>query len=244
MIMKMHSYMTVNGHLQYISVQSQTLLDELRPATLNVGGWDQALKDAKSHRAEIDASTGITDSTTSTPSGTPDVLEGMSTSYVDPPTALALRKRLAAVSLETSGNFSSANSTTSVSSNGTNTPSFYPIVDGHPPPPVDPHPLVDHPDQEISGLAKDYSELQSELTSSGPHYVTWPNNISLRNFAVYQLIPTLVYELEYPRTDRRVLFSFLESWPLTLYFTVFDLYTYSRKRLARLSRYFPLSRIL
>jgi sterol O-acyltransferase len=236
--------MTVNGHLQYISVQSQTLLDELRPATLNVGGWDQALKDAKSHRAEIDASTGITDSTTSTPSGTPDVLEGMSTSYVDPPTALALRKRLAAVSLETSGNFSSVNSTTSVSSNGTNTPSFYPIVDGHPPPPVDPHPLVDHPDQEISGLAKDYSELQSELTSSGPHYVTWPNNISLRNFAVYQLIPTLVYELEYPRTDRRVLFSFLESWPLTLYFTVFDLYTYSRKRLARLSRYFPLSRIL
>jgi len=49
---------------------------------------------------------------------------------------------------------------------------------------------------------KDYSELQGELTSPGPLFVKWPNNISWKNFAVYQLIPTLVYELEYPRTDR------------------------------------------
>jgi sterol O-acyltransferase len=196
MIMKMHSYMTVNGHLQYLSVQSQNLLGELRLATSDVGGWDQALTDAQSHRAATDA---LTRFTTPTPSGTPDILEGASTSYVDPPTALALRKRLAAVSKETSGTM---NSTTSTSTNGADTPLYYPRVDDHLPTPVDSHPLVDHPDHNISELARDYSELQSELTSPGPHYVTWPNNISLKNFVVYQLIPTLVYELEYPRTDR------------------------------------------
>jgi sterol O-acyltransferase len=64
------------------------------------------------------------------------------------------------------------------------------------------HPLVDHPDDLLSALARELSELEGELVSSGPQYVHWPANISAQNFAVYQLIPTLVYELEYPRTDR------------------------------------------
>jgi sterol O-acyltransferase len=66
----------------------------------------------------------------------------------------------------------------------------------------DPHLLIMHPDPQISDMAKDYSELQSELVSTGPTYVKWPENVTWKNFAVYQLIPTLVYELEYPRTDR------------------------------------------
>jgi sterol O-acyltransferase len=45
--------------------------------------------------------------------------------------------------------------------------------------------------------------MSLELSSSANHErVTWPSNISLSNFADYQLIPTLVYELSYPRTDR------------------------------------------
>jgi sterol O-acyltransferase len=32
--------------------------------------------------------------------------------------------------------------------------------------------------------------------------VTFPNNITFYNFTDYILIPTLVYEMEYPRTDR------------------------------------------
>jgi sterol O-acyltransferase len=104
------------------------------------------------------------------------IIEGTSTSYVDAPTAAALRQRLVAVS--------------------------------QPPPtsdklisPAAPHVLVDHPNESISAMAKDYTELQGELTSSGPYPVTYPNNQTLKNFAVYQLIPTLVYELEYPRTE-------------------------------------------
>ena len=67
-----------------------------------------------------------------------------------------------------------------------------------------PHTLVDHLDESIAALARDWSELDAELVSSGPNKVRWPNNITLKNFAVYQLIPSLVYELEYPRTNRCV----------------------------------------
>ena len=67
-----------------------------------------------------------------------------------------------------------------------------------------PHPLVDHPDETISAIARDYSELESELISTGPQYIRWPANITYKNFWEYLLIPTLVYELEYPRTDRCV----------------------------------------
>ncbi|KAJ3042246.1 hypothetical protein HK097_002080 [Rhizophlyctis rosea] len=42
-------------------------------------------------------------------------------------------------------------------------------------------------------------ELQIELRKGG---TTFPNNITFLNFADYLLVPTLVYELEYPRTDR------------------------------------------
>jgi len=68
---------------------------------------------------------------------------------------------------------------------------------------VTPHPLISHPDNRISAIAQNLTDMDLELSSRGPTYaVTWPENISLANFADYQLIPTLVYELEYPRTER------------------------------------------
>jgi len=183
MIMKTHSYMTVNGHLQYISETSQKLLDDLRKATESAGGWDQAILDAQAHRAEIDALTTRSTQDSTPGVGTPMVPEGATTSYVDVPTAAALRQRLVAVS-ETSKEVTK-----------TTQPDEKPVSFSSP------HVLVDHPNEGISAMAKDYSELEGELTSSGPYPVTYPNNITMKNFAVYQLIPTLVYELEYPRTD-------------------------------------------
>ncbi|KAJ7813644.1 MBOAT, membrane-bound O-acyltransferase family-domain-containing protein [Mycena leptocephala] len=181
MIMKVHSYMTVNGHLQYVSETSQALLDNLRKATASVGGWEQAVQDAQAHRAELDSlTTRSTEDSTPGEAGTPMVVEGATSSYVDVPTAAALRQRLVAVS--------EASKTTR--------------PDDKPVSPTSPHVLVDHPNEGISAMAKDYSELEGELSSSGPYRVTYPNNVTMKNFAVYQLIPTLVYELEYPRTDR------------------------------------------
>ncbi|KAF7356533.1 O-acyltransferase [Mycena venus] len=185
MIMKTHSYMTVNGHLQYISEASQKLLDDLRKATESAGGWEQAIQDAQAHRAELDALTTRSTQDSTPGVGTPMVPEGATTSYVDVPTAAALRQRLVAVS-EQSAEVSKT------------TP---PSEKDEPVSATSPHILVDHPNEGISAMAKDYSELEGELTSSGPYPVTYPNNITMKNFAVYQLIPTLVYELEYPRTD-------------------------------------------
>ncbi|KAJ6518880.1 MBOAT, membrane-bound O-acyltransferase family-domain-containing protein [Mycena sanguinolenta] len=184
MIMKTHSYMTVNGHIQYVSESSQALLEDLRKATESVGGWDQAVRDAQAHRAELDANTSTQDSTPGV--GTPMIPEGASTSYVDVPTAAALRQRLVAVSEKSNGVLKTTQA------NGKDEPISS----------MNPHVLVDHPSLSISAMAKDYSELEDELTSHGPHSVTYPNNITMKNFMVYQLIPTLVYELEYPRTDR------------------------------------------
>ncbi|TFY75945.1 hypothetical protein EWM64_g8065, partial [Hericium alpestre] len=76
-----------------------------------------------------------------------------------------------------------------------------PSEPNHPQPPK-PHPLVDHPDEAIAAMAAEYSDMDGELVSTGPEYVRWPENITFKNFAVYLLIPTLVYDLEYPRTNR------------------------------------------
>lgn len=76
----------------------------------------------------------------------------------------------------------------------------------------DPHPLATHPDKVISDLAREVELIREELTSSSPasdqlaspevhtKTVTWPSNITLANFWDYLLVPTLVYELSYPRT--------------------------------------------
>ncbi|KAG6890320.1 hypothetical protein C0995_009527 [Termitomyces sp. Mi166 len=194
MIMKMHSYMTVNGHLQRSEMQGETVLEKLHQATDSVGGWEAALRDAKVHRLEAEAAASIgilsSDSTPTATPGTPNVPEGSTSSYTNVATANALRRRLAAVSQTTQGNISIAD----IRTEKTN--------DTHPGIHFVPHVLVDHPDEQIAEMAREYSDLQSELTSPGPLYVTWPNNITFKNFVVYQLIPTLVYELEYPRTER------------------------------------------
>jgi sterol O-acyltransferase len=184
MIMKMHSYINLNWQLQSVTEQSRKLFECLKEKTKAIGGWDKALTDAiaKKRELQLQASASHLSSTHEpTPIGTPPVAEGSSTVTVDVSTASSLRQRLNAVA--------------SLPNNDNQNSPLRAGIDAV-------HPLTHHPDPEISAMAKDYSELQSELTSSGPHHVTWPNNISWKNFAMYQLIPTLVYDLEYPRTDR------------------------------------------
>lgn len=198
MIMKMHSYITVNGHHQYTSFQLATVLDRLKKATRSVGGWDQAIADANSTQSDSDVSVERIASLLTpelTPLLTPDVSDDVAVTSVDIPTAVALRKRLAAITDQTNGNITTSfKNDNGSSSGGRSTPRT-----------VEFYPLVNHPDENISSLAKELSEFQNDLTSPGPRYIRWPNNISLRDYALYLLIPTLVYEMEYPRTDRYVM---------------------------------------
>ena len=189
MLMKMHSYMATNGYLRYVSQQSAEIQAQLRNATLHVGGWENAIVDAKRRREELERetdtdSTGTMSSPSSmSPSGNLGLSNGdLSTAYLEVPSASALRNRLMHVTetetaSETVLDDSKAKDATS-------------------------HILTHHPDPRISALATEFSDLESELISSGPERVRWPENITFKNFAVYQLIPTLVYELEYPRTKR------------------------------------------
>ncbi|KAI0305859.1 MBOAT, membrane-bound O-acyltransferase family-domain-containing protein [Multifurca ochricompacta] len=174
MIMKMHSYMATNGYLRYVSQKSAKLLTQLRDATARVGGWERPSPTPESAARTSDTRRILT--------------AGLSTSYIDTPTAAALRNRLIHIT------------------------EAEPVPNADKPKALEPNSLVDHPDPHISTLAAEYLELESELVSSGPERVRWPENITLKNFAVYQLIPTLVYELEFPRTKRiRPLYVFEKS---------------------------------
>lgn len=62
------------------------------------------------------------------------------------------------------------------------------------------HVLRTHPDHEIASLAARAHEVQEYLTSPGTRSVVWPANVTYANFVDYLLVPTLVYELEFPRT--------------------------------------------
>ncbi len=183
MIMKMHSYIATNGYLRYVSQQSAEVLAQLRDATLHVGGWEKAVADAKRRQEDLERETD-TESTGTGPSPSPSGLNlrlhngDLKTAYLELPSAATLRNRLIHVT-ETET-----------------------VLDDAEPKDVTSHVLVHHPNPQVSALATEFSELESELVSSGPERMRWPENITFKNFAVYQLIPTLVYELEYPRTKR------------------------------------------
>jgi sterol O-acyltransferase len=188
MIMKMHSYMATNGSLHYVSQQSAAILEQLRDATSRVGGWESALSDAKKRREDLEREADSNKSGTETRSLSSGTLELPEASYEEVPDTTSLRRRLAQITGSTT------------------------VLDDEKPKGVASHPLVDHPDPQISALATEYSELESELVSSGPQRVRWPENITFKNFAVYQLIPSLVYELEFPRTQRFVLVAALDTY--------------------------------
>ncbi|WFD00516.1 sterol O-acyltransferase [Malassezia yamatoensis] len=91
----------------------------------------------------------------------------------------------------------------------------------------DPHPFFWHTDPTIKELACRIVELRDNLyeardesRSVGP---MWPDNVSVSNFWDFQLIPCLVYKLRYPRTQSVRKLYVLER-TLALFGTFFLLY--------------------
>ena len=263
MVMKMHSYITVNGQLQNIDNEGKSLFVQLKSATESTGGWDKAISVASEIQTEQQAKIATASETAEnsnsemepTPIGTPSMPASLSASYVDAKTANALRKRLSAISHGRSSGTSVSTMRSTLSdesyrppsgprnfTDDTNrfktenqlqledTPELHTYEDEDHDADFKPHVLVYHPDEKISALASEYSDLQSELVSSGPNHVKWQDTITWKNFALYQLIPTLVYELEYPRTDRLVL-NLCNTWRsiTNVILSAFGLSTYSRK---------------
>ena len=203
MIMKMHSYISFNGYLYDTSRRSRRVLAHLRSLAEepSIGGWDKAFLDAKAHlesnsseahsEAEPDSQINARGTEVVIISSLPDL---------QPPDALRRRLMTAA--------------------NGTIVELGAPVVEdttpdfSRPSTPdasaVDPLSLTPttisilchHPSQAIASVAHELLELDAELVSTGTERVRYPQNLTWKNFCTYMLIPTLVYELEYPRTDR------------------------------------------
>ena len=57
-------------------------------------------------------------------------------------------------------------------------------------------------DEDRLRLIQEIETAKRDLTGQVDHEMVYPNNLTYANFLDYMLCPTLVYELEYPRTDR------------------------------------------
>ncbi|KAF8548937.1 MBOAT-domain-containing protein [Imleria badia] len=203
MIMKMHSYISVNGYLQDVSQRAPQALAHLRSLTEDpsVGGWNKALIDAKAH---LESNPSETHSEAEpdlqiNPRGT-DVVIISSLSDLQP--ADALRRRLVAASNGAVVELGSPIvEDTTPSSSGPSTPGAS-VIDPLSLTTTTISVLCHYPSQAIASAAHEFLELDAELVSTGTERVKYPQNLTWKHFCTYMMIPTLVYELEYPRTDR------------------------------------------
>ncbi|CAE6417478.1 unnamed protein product [Rhizoctonia solani] len=177
MLMKTYSYVATNGYLSDLARKRVLTEDQLRKSTELVRGYEVVLAEAK------EATLQSPDTQSVTPIGTP---------LSDKEAILdqaKLRQRL--------------NSTEQVKKEDNilppKTSSYLPTGDV---PELPPHPLVHHPSSNIAALAQSLTHMDRELTSTGKSRIRFPNNISYANFLDFQMVPTLCYELEYPRTER------------------------------------------
>ena len=215
----MHSYMSTNGYLLKVNHNLERKMDALRSATSRVGGWDTALSDARAAKDESERRSGSTsDELSASPSITP-LPDGTKRSYIDGDMAIALRDRLLAMPA-TNGE-ANADGESPTDSNASLPPRSTAPRDTY-------KVLLHHPDKEISSIVNDMMDMDLELTSAGPGQMQWPNNITWKNFAEYMLIPSLVYELEYPRTERQAILAFLSFLDLTISLRIRPFYVFEK----------------
>jgi sterol O-acyltransferase len=67
--------------------------------------------------------------------------------------------------------------------------------------PREPNVLSYSSDEKIAVLARNIDMMEDELRSNGSNGLVWPQNVTYRNYFDYMFFPTLVYQLEYPRTE-------------------------------------------
>ena len=64
-----------------------------------------------------------------------------------------------------------------------------------------PSELAWSPNERVALLARNIDAMEEELKSNGAKGLVWPQNVTYAHFLDYLFIPTLVYQLEYPRTN-------------------------------------------
>lgn len=175
MLMKVHSYLAMNGAMSEKRILLQKSKKQLDEAVEKQGGWSKVLYQASR-----------------------ETTNGASAAKVPANGHLGVSSAIGKDELSpTTGSFDSALSRRRRSSNRSNPLERTDLLTD----PKDPRRLIDYSDEAIYNLANDCIDLQEDLTSTGKSAITWPANVTYANYIDYLLVPSLVYELEYPRTN-------------------------------------------
>lgn len=192
MLMKVHSYLAFNGAMSEKAIQLRKAKAALNEAVEAKGGWTKVLLLAKQEADASEAGLKDRDGAIQEEDGGRPSVPVTDGHLISPPTS----PRMGEVQGLRRRRRSSSKSGTS-QTNGLHHHS----TDIDPNNPQDPRRLLDYSDDKIFNLAHDCVDLQEELKSSGKEGVEWPANVTYSNYFDYLIIPTLVYELEYPRTS-------------------------------------------
>ncbi|GAA6001509.1 hypothetical protein JCM5350_007426, partial [Sporobolomyces pararoseus] len=196
MLMKVHSYIATNGELSERLIEmgkNEKKLAEIMKSS--PGGWEEAKKTARENWEKACRENPSSETSSNSNSVTNSSPSNNSTSSLASSTLAVADK---ASTEKGSEEVSTLRHRTSQARR------HEPLSDSQPTrksevPQEGIETLTWHPREEISHLAIAIAEDKEFLTSSGPQQNTFPNNVTFPNFIDYLLIPTLVYELEYPR---------------------------------------------
>nr|ODO03902.1 sterol O-acyltransferase [Cryptococcus depauperatus CBS 7855] len=229
-MMKMHSYMAHNGMLATVFYQLGKEKDQLETAIVEFpGGREALLEEAASRKAELEEveAQNYVESSGSTPNSTPDTntpaRPSNSTGYEDPTALKKKKKNGLAVEYESSSQSTAReeqkqarrrlhidpskkmpHAKDALPSPRPDLPLGTSLEPSHttcPHTPSPPNTLAWSSNEEIALLAINIHAMQEELRSNGTKGLVWPQNVTFANFVEYMFFPTLVYQLEYPRTQ-------------------------------------------
>ncbi|GAA6058089.1 hypothetical protein JCM3770_001107 [Rhodotorula araucariae] len=192
MLMKVHSYCALNGELSERARQLEKDEKALQRAVDELGGREKLEKEGRDAWEKA-----CGESALDTVGDEPRVCA--SSALAPPPTATAPTSsdEEAPTSLRQRTSAARRRSQSPTSPRGSR-----PIP--LPSRAAEPHSSVEtltwHPNERVSHLAIAICEARDALSSGGTANVTFPANVTVPNFIDYLLVPTLVYELEYPRT--------------------------------------------
>lgn len=225
----MHSYMAHNGILSTVFFRLQDEKSHLE-ALLNSlpEGKEGILEEATARRATF-----ATPSGTNTPIGTPGIglpvtpgvtfpIADGSTAYEDPSRTRLTSNGHGGSSSATSSSLDPAadlrrrsilkhqKKTEGLPAPSSDLPQGTSLEPSHnttPHAPQEPNVLSYSSNSKVALLARNIDAMEDELKSNGAEGTVWPQNVTYWNYADYIFLPTLVYQLEYPRTNTCVFLS-------------------------------------
>ena len=197
----MHSYMAHNGMLATVffrlkdeKAQLAELVDSLP------GGREAALEEAAERQAALEAQ----EEKAVTPATTPGSVTPPATPSAPSSPEAQLRRRSITQSSLSKQKKRKPVATDALPKPDTDLPhgtSLEPSHLEHLNDTHSPSPLAWSSNERVAILARNIDAMEMELRSNGAKGLVWPQNVTYLHFLDYLFIPTLVYQLEYPRTN-------------------------------------------